>query len=192
MSATSLREHAEPHLRELCSRTGFGVGVGILDGPEVLLVEWMCGARRGQQEAERGLAVGARLPAYCTASGKLLLANLPVTVRRELLGRIALRRRTSRTIIARRGLARELEGIRDAGLAVDDEEYASGVLAVAVGVRDVSGETVAALSMFASAAMIELGDLVGALVPYLVAAADCVSAWLGYCRADELAGGLDG
>ncbi len=94
LNSTSLREHAQPYLDELRRRTGYTINVAVLDGPEIVYVARARSHRRGQQRIDLGLALGSRLPAYCTAMGKLLLAHLPDSERRELLGEIKLERRT--------------------------------------------------------------------------------------------------
>jgi IclR family pca regulon transcriptional regulator len=186
MTGTSLREHASIDLQDLSLRTGFGVGAGVLDGPDVLLVEWMAGSRRGQRRAERGLVIGAMLPIYCTALGKILLANQNAKSRREILREMALTRRTPNTITTKRVLNEELTAIYKAGFGVEDEEYTPDAVSIAVTVRAGGGETVAALGMVAYSRTIALSDLVNALGPHLVAAADRISARLGFRRPDEI------
>src|SRR5271167_1044545 len=48
------------------------VGLAVLDGGEVLFVDRVRGSRQGQHRVDLDLGVGSRLPAYCTALGKLL------------------------------------------------------------------------------------------------------------------------
>lgn len=186
MSATSLREHAHADLEDLCRRTGFSVSLAALDGPEIVLVDRLRGGRRGLHPADPGVGKGSRMPAYCTAAGKLLLANLPEPALRELIGEIDFRRGYGPNAISSKGALRtELEQIRDSGLVVDDEEFAEGLYAIAAPLRSDNGETVAAIALTASARTIALGDLIDALGPHLVSTADRISARLGYRRADE-------
>jgi IclR family pca regulon transcriptional regulator len=189
LSGTSLREHARPYLEELGRRTGYTLAVGMLDGPEVLLVDSLRGGRRGLGQIELDQAPGVRLPAYCTAIGKLLLAHLPEHEQQTVISESMLARRTRSTIVSKRALRAELRGIRGQSLAAAEEELASGLFSIAAPVRLVSGETVAALGMDAHKSMISMEGLVDALGPHLVATADRVSARLGYRRDDERAGG---
>src|ERR1700742_3319747 len=76
LNSTGLREHAQPYLEELRQRTSYTVSLAVLDGPEILYVDRARGFRRGQGPGV-DVRTGSRLPAYCTAMGKLLLANLP-------------------------------------------------------------------------------------------------------------------
>jgi IclR family pca regulon transcriptional regulator len=189
MSETGLREHAAADLQELCQRTGFTVTLAVLDGSEILLLERLRGARRLLQIAEPGVAAGSRLPAHCTAAGKLLLAYLPDPTQRELIGELVLERRGPNTIRSKTALRTELAQIRDDGLAVDDQEFAEGLYAIAAPLRSDTGETVAAVGMTAHSRTIDLSDLIDALGPHVISTADRISARLGYRRADELHGG---
>src|SRR5271157_5160609 len=84
LNSTGLREHAHPYLEELGQRTSYTTGLGVLDGLDVLLVNRAPSLRRGPRDVDLDLHAGSRVPAYCTALGKLLLANLPDAEQREL------------------------------------------------------------------------------------------------------------
>ena len=73
----------------------------------------------------------------------------------------------------------------EAGFAVNDEELAAGLYAIAAPVRNEAREVVAAVSLSAHSSMISLEEMVDALGPHLVSTADRISARLGYRRADE-------
>src|SRR6202021_1158140 len=77
LDSTGLREHAQPYLEELRQRSSYTVSLGVLDGPEILYVDQARSFRRGPGQSNVDVRTGSRLPAYCTAMGKLLLANLP-------------------------------------------------------------------------------------------------------------------
>jgi IclR family transcriptional regulator, pca regulon regulatory protein len=186
MSGMGLREHAHFDLNELCQRTGFTVSLAILDGPEILLLERLRGARRTLHRADPAVAAGSRLPAHCTAAGKLLLAQLPERAQRELVDELRLERHGPNTILAKTALRRELAQIREEGLAVDDQELSEGLYAIAAPLRADTGDTVAAVGMTAHSKTIMLEDLIDALGPHLISTADRISARLGYRRADEL------
>lgn len=72
-------------------------------------------------------------------------------------------------------------------VACAGEELADGLLSIAAVVRADTHEVVAALGMDAHSTTIVLPELVAALGPHLISAADRVSARLGYRRADERA-----
>jgi DNA-binding IclR family transcriptional regulator len=78
---------------------------------------------------------GSRVPLHCTAIGKLLLAQLPDDVLDSQLQAGALARYTGTTIIDARKLKAELKKTRAQGFSVDNEEFMSGVVCMAVPVR---------------------------------------------------------
>ena len=187
LNSTSLREHAQPYLDELRRRTGYTINVAVLDGTDIVYIARARSHRRAQQRIDLGLALGSRLPSYCTAMGKLLLANLPEREQRDLLAELKLDRRTPNTITNKRLLQIELERIREDGFAINDQELNPGLHSIAAPIRSESREVVAAANMAAHSSMISLQDLIDHLGPHLIATADRISARLGYRRDDELA-----
>ena len=129
-----LRHDLRPFMKDLSNELGETIDLAVLDSGEALFVD--------QFVAVQGLRVvahmGARLPLYCTASGKALLAELsPAEAERELPA--TLKAFTPNTGTDRAALLRELEEIRRTGIAYDHEEYVMGVCAVATPVRDAVG-----------------------------------------------------
>jgi IclR family pca regulon transcriptional regulator len=85
LNSTGLREHAHPYLEELRQRTSYTTSLGVLEGAEVLYVDRVRSFRRGQGKIDLNLHTGSRVPAYCTAMGKLLMAYLPEAEQRDLI-----------------------------------------------------------------------------------------------------------
>jgi IclR family pca regulon transcriptional regulator len=185
LNSMGLREHSRPYLEELRRRSAYTVSLAVLDGPEILYVDRARSFRRGQHKIDLNLRVGSRLPAYCTAMGKVLLAYLPEADRREAVGQIELTKRGPNAITTTKALLAELEKVRDEGFAVGDEELATGLVSIAAPIRSESGEVVAAINMAAHTDMISLAELVDHLLSHLLATADHISARLGYRRDDE-------
>ncbi len=185
LNSTGLREHAHDYLEELRQRTSYTVNLAVLDGPEILYVDRARSFRRGQSKIDLGLAPGSRLPAYCTAMGKLLLAYLPEDEQRELIPSIKLVKHAPNTITSKKALLSELDDVKDAGFAVNDEELAPELHSIAAPVRNEAREVVAAVNLAAHTSMISLSELVDALTPHLISTADRISARLGYRRDDE-------
>jgi IclR family pca regulon transcriptional regulator len=185
LNSTGLREHAHPYLEELRQRSSYTTSLGVLDGSDILYVDRVRSFRRGQSKIDLDLHTGSRLPAYCTAMGKLLLANLPEPQQRELIAAIKLTKRAPNTITSKKTLREELEEIHAAGFAVDDQELAAELYAIAAPVRNEARDVVAAVNLAAHSTMISLEELVDALGPHLISTADRISARLGYRRDDE-------
>lgn len=185
LNSTGLREHSRPYLEELRQRSSYTVSLAVLDGSEILIVDRVRSFRRGQSQITLDVRTGWRLPSYCTAMGKLLLANRPEADQRELIGSIKLAKRGPNTITAKKALRDELNEVIEANFAVEDEELAKDLYSIAAPVRNDAGETVAAVGMEADRSMISLKELVDGLGSHLITTADRVSARLGFRRRDE-------
>jgi IclR family pca regulon transcriptional regulator len=187
LNSTGLREHAQPYLEELRQRSSYTVSLAVLDGSEILIVDRVRSFRRGQSQITLNVRTGSRVPSYCTATGKLLLANRPEADQRELIASMKLAKHGPNTITAKKALRDELTEVLQANFAVEDEELAKDLHSIAAPVRNDAGETVAAVGMEADSSMISLKELVDGLGPHLITTADRVSARLGFRRRDEQA-----
>jgi IclR family pca regulon transcriptional regulator len=122
-------------------------------------------------EAERivstGVRVGARLPAHCSATGRVLLAALDDEELAAYLARGNRARRTVRTLVAPEDITAAVQAVRIDGHATSDEELELGMRAVAVPVTDARGRTVAAMSVSASSARVTADELHRDFVPVL-------------------------
>jgi IclR family transcriptional regulator, pca regulon regulatory protein len=172
LNTTGLREPSRPCLEELRERTSFTASLSVLDGLEILYVERARSFRRGQCEIDlMDLRLGSRLPAYCTAMGKVLLANLPESEQHDLIAKMRFKRCGPNTITTRKALRVELERVVEDGMAVNDEESAPGLVSIACPVRRAGGQVVAAVNLAAHTSMISLEDMIAQLLPHLLAAA---------------------
>jgi DNA-binding IclR family transcriptional regulator len=118
-------------LAALAKKSGESCNLGVLAGGHVVYVDrvetqWPLGLR---------FEPGSRVPLHCTAIGKLLLAQLPDDVLDSHLQAGALARYTGTTITDARKLRAELKKTRAQGYSVDNEEFMSGVVCLAVPVR---------------------------------------------------------
>jgi DNA-binding IclR family transcriptional regulator len=94
-------------------------------------------------------------------------------------------KRAPKTITSKKLLRDELDEIQAAGFAVNDQELAEDLYAIAAPVRNEARDVVAAVNLAAHASMISLEELVEALGPHLVSTADRISARLGYRHKDQ-------
>ncbi|RVW05498.1 IclR family transcriptional regulator [Rhodococcus xishaensis] len=137
-----LIEVATPFLEDLRERTRETVHLGVLEGEEVVYVAKI----GGHSQAESPSRVGGRMPLYCTAIGKAMLAHSPSELKaRTLAG--PLPRRTPRTITVPGRLARQLDTIAETGVAFEYEESAVGIVCVAAAILDADDRPVAGVSV---------------------------------------------
>jgi DNA-binding IclR family transcriptional regulator len=91
-------------------------------------------------------SVGARVPLYCTASGKMYLSTLSDPAAGELFAQCRPRGRDPQHHHPPDALRAELETIREQGFSVDNEEFLDGVIAFAMPLRDKYGRMPATIS----------------------------------------------
>ncbi|MGH2936111.1 MAG: IclR family transcriptional regulator [Gaiellaceae bacterium] len=180
INSMELREIAAPHLRELSDETGFTVNMAILDNLDIVYVDRCRSAQAGQREIDLNLHVGARLPAYCTSLGKVLLAHLAPEERDDRLGRIEFTQRGPNTLTSREALASELERVRKQGYAVNNEELAYGLRSIAAPVLTHDGAAAAAINLAVHSSMVSSADMGARWSPVLMRTAADISARLGY------------
>jgi DNA-binding IclR family transcriptional regulator len=100
----------------------------------------------GDHSKWRHEQTGERFYLHATAAGKVLLAHLPEQRVDEIIDRWGLPALTENTITTREELDRQLEAVRDRGVAYNHEEQIEGIRAVSAPVDDPSIEGVGALS----------------------------------------------
>jgi DNA-binding IclR family transcriptional regulator len=137
-----LREAALPYMEDLYEATHITLHLGVRKGHEVLYIEKIGGHNRITELSH----VGGRMPLYCTALGKALLAHSPESVFDDVVGH-GLVRRTQATISSPTQLRRELSTIADSHVSFDREESSIGVCCVAAPIYGPDRSVVAALSV---------------------------------------------
>ena len=78
------------------------------------------------------LQAGSVVPAHCSATGKLFLAQMTPSQRRRLLGQVSLERFTPKTITDMDAIEAEIAIVKRDGVGYDREEYLPGLICVAV------------------------------------------------------------
>jgi IclR family acetate operon transcriptional repressor len=137
-----LSRESRPVCERLAAQVGETVNVAILDEGYAINVSQV----RGSATVATINWVGQRTPLHATSSGKVLLANQPPAVRDELMAR-PLTMYTPRTITDPGLLRAELDAALVAGWASTGDELEIGLNAVAVPIRGMDGNVVAALSV---------------------------------------------
>jgi DNA-binding IclR family transcriptional regulator len=169
--------HGAQHLvlRHLVDELGESCNITALAGSEVIYLD------RVETAAPLRfyLHPGSRVPAHCSASGKMFLSQMSTAQRRRLLSHAPLTAYTGKTLTDPALLEDELKQVRSQGYALDNEEFLPGLLCVAVAVPSVSGRS--NLCVAVQAPMMRLtADKALALLPALQRAA----AALGHIETD--------
>jgi IclR family pca regulon transcriptional regulator len=182
IDSMELTRVAAPSLQALADETGYTASMALCDGPDIVYVDRRRSGRRSANAMELNLHVGSRLPAYCTALGKAMLAWKDPATLRQILDRTDMARRGPNTVTNREQLMSALSKVRQTGVAVNDEELTPGLRSLAAPVRDRTGEVVAAINVAVhlSVAPASAEALAGRLDPPLRRCAAEVSRRLGY------------
>jgi DNA-binding IclR family transcriptional regulator len=161
-----------PAAQALAGASRETVHLSVLDGGEVLYVEKIDSPLAVRADTR----VGGRAPAYCSATGKALLAWADEATLETACA--DMRRFTARTVTGRDVLERQLAGIRERGYAVTRGEWREGVVGIAAAVVGASGRAVGALGLGGPAE--RMGEeRVAELAPQVVAAARAIARALG-------------
>lgn len=137
LSRTTLPDIAAPHLRTLSGLLQESASLAVLAGDDIQYTARAATSRI----MSVNLTVGTRLPAYATALGRVLLADLPQPPLPEP------RPLTPRTVTDAGELRAVLDRVRRDGHAVVDSELEEGLLSIAVPVREHGGRAVAAVNV---------------------------------------------
>jgi IclR family pca regulon transcriptional regulator len=162
---------AQPHLEAAREQLDESVSLAILEAD--------CSVFVARAEAQRiissGIRLGTRLPAYATATGRILLADVPEEMLDRILSEARPVLRGPKSITNKGRIRAEIVRARQEGVATTDEELEIGVRSMAVPVLDRNGRTVAAMSMSTATARATVEQLRREYLPILRAHAGALS-----------------
>jgi DNA-binding IclR family transcriptional regulator len=142
----SVRDAAQLPMRALHKMTGQTVNLSVRQGDEIVYIDRAYSERSGMQVVR---AIGGRAPLHLTSVGKLFLADDEASKLKAYVAKTGLQGHTDNSIHDLTTLEKELELVKNAGHARDDEELEVGVSCMAAAILDDSGKLVAGLSLSA-------------------------------------------
>ena len=137
-----LHRWSQPYLQRLSQEYGETVDLSILDASHVIYLEVIESPHRLKLAA----AVGQRLPAYFTASGKALLAYMPADQVRKIIGENLTEYADSNPVSIPDMLA-DLKATAERGYAISEQEYEKDINAVAAPIFDSEKRPVASIAI---------------------------------------------
>ena len=170
-----INEKAAGPARQLANRTRLTSRIAVWDGDSALLTLNIDARYRYSFEKQ----IGPRIPAYCSAVGKALLAFLDREELNTYLEQTKLVRHTSSTVTQKEKLLKELEGVRRRGYSEDREESTPGLACVAAPIFGRDGKLEASISLSGDPDRIH-GKEMKELVSLLVKTAREISRSMGY------------
>ena len=153
---------AQPVIEEAARRMAESCSLCILDGADIVYVCRVAVNRL----ISTNLALGSRLPAYPTALGRVLLAQLSPQQLEDALEKTNFQKFTSSTVVQKRKLLQIIQQVRADGHCLVDQELEMGLVGLAVPVRNNGGEY-AALGVSVHAGRVSTSAILTKFLPVL-------------------------
>lgn len=170
-----IRKIAKRYLIDLSSKTGQTTHLVILDDKDGVYIDKV----EGPLATILYSRIGRRAPVHSTGVGKALIAWKSEEELRKILAGYHYLPRTPNTIANELEFRNELEKVRQAGYAIDNQENEPGVRCIAVPIRNHHGNVVAAVSMSTLVSRVDDQEL-EKFLHLLKASADEMSEQMGY------------
>lgn len=173
LEQNDLRQVAAPFLQQLSSQFQENIHLAVLDGTDVLFVDII----ESPQRVKLAAAIGQRLPAFATASGKAILAFMPREEVQRILAR-GMPRFTSHTPVSAEAYFEGWQIARELGYAMSVQEFEDSINAIAAPIFDDENQPIASLAVAGPAfrltreRMIEIG-------PHILAAVRDITKQIG-------------
>ena len=176
LNGLEVRQVAAPYLRQLVEEVEETVNLVVLDKHEAVYIDRI--SSKHMLNIYR--PVGSRLPAYCTSTGKAMLAFLPPEQLEAVLAAITWARHTDRTLTTPEAFRENLALVRQRGFADSYGEMLPELCAVAAPIRRNDGQVVAAVNISAPTHRTSYEKLIDELGPKVLEIGRQISIGLGY------------
>jgi len=170
-----IRRLSLPYLRELNHQTRETIHLTVRHGMSAVYVEKL----DSPEPLRIHSRIGAAVPLYCTAVGKVMLAYMPEEEQERILPEIAIKRLTANTVGNLQELKTELYRVRKNGYACDLEEHEMHIRCMAAPIWDHNGSVQSSVSITAPVVRMPVTRL-RQLAPLIQSAGLQISRELGY------------
>src|SRR4051812_47939289 len=164
MHSARLPRIVQPELHKLAYALKEASSAGVLDGNDVICIA----ATSAGRVVSSTLQPGTRVPAYCTANGRVLLSARPQAEVDAWIARQALEPLTPNTVTLPERLRLEIARARSQGYATVDQELELGLRTISVPLKNHRGEVLAAMNVSVHAARVTMDQLVEGSLPALL------------------------
>jgi len=138
----NLRRLLAPFLIDLCNQYRENINLTVLDDTEVVYIDVI----ESPQRVKLAAFPGQRLPAFCTASGKAILAFLPEDHVNRILDH-GMPKYTQNTILTKDAFFENIRIAREQGFVFSNQEFEEGINAIAVPIINSNGKPIASVSI---------------------------------------------
>jgi IclR family transcriptional regulator, pca regulon regulatory protein len=167
LSSMDQWQAAHPYMVELAELTQESCSAATLDGTEVVYVARVPSTR----VMSVNLNVGARVPAYATSMGRVLLGGLHPAMLDQYFAGVRLLPLTPHTVTDEARLRERIAEAREQGWSLVDEELEDGLRSIAAPIYDRYGRLDAALTICGHAGRVTSAQLRDEFLPHLLIAA---------------------
>lgn len=171
LSSKGAWDIAQPFINHLSEELRESVSAAVLDNFDVVYVS----GSQYHRVISVGISVGSRHPAYCTASGRVLLAAQPLEAWPVMLNEIKLERITDRTITNVKDFGEDLERVRQQGWSLVDQELEKGLMSISAPLQNASGDLVGAINVGVPVLRMTPQEMVDCVLPKLLTTVSKIS-----------------
>lgn len=143
------------YLQDLAEKTQETCNVGMIVDGQIKYIDRV----EAQWPLSLRLDPGSMVPLHCSALGKVLLSLMNKNQREKYITKLTLTKYTSNTITDIKKFNEELDKIAKQGYSLDNEEYLTGVVGMAVPIPRSGKEPLLAIAVAAPSARINVKDL---------------------------------
>ncbi len=169
LEKNDLREVAAPYMRQLNETYRETITLSILDDSDMVYVA----VEASPQTVTLAAKPGQRLPAFCTASGKVVIAYSPESIVNEIFAH-GFPEYTSYTIRSTETMLHIISLVRERGFAYSEQELELGINAVAAPILDKGKVPVAAIAVAGPAYRLSVDKMLE-IGPYIASVAKEIS-----------------
>ena len=164
MHSARLPRIVQPELQKLAFALKEASSAGVLDGNDVICIA----ATDAGRLVSLTLQPGTRVPAYCTANGRVLLSARPQADVDAWVAQQTLEPLTTHTLTSPEKLRDAIARVRLQGYAIVDQEFELGLRTISVPLKNYRGEVLAALNVSAQTSRMSVAQLVETCLPALL------------------------
>jgi len=171
LSTLPLRTIAEPIVRELVQEVNESSSISVLDSGDIVYIVRV----PVKKIMTITLSIGSRVPAYCTAMGRILLGGLPPKEMHLILKNSSITRYTRYTITSPPKIVKAIMSDRAKGWSMCNQELEEGICSIAVPLISREGQVVAAMNITANLSRTTPSEMVSKFLPRLKRAAESIN-----------------
>lgn len=145
LASNNLPDLVRPTLEHITAQSDESSSLTVLSKTEVIYIARS--SRKSLTITRDSVLIGSSLPAYCTSTGRVLLAALPKNEQMSILLESDLKAHTDYTVTDVTELLALLDQTQKDGFSIVDQEVELGICSIAVPVKNRRNEVVAALNI---------------------------------------------